>query len=149
MSLLAVPHSVQRTRNAMALGALLNLFLIIYGLLRFPQTLTASADGPKGLIADIFILSLYALIGILGARRTHQASPAALRTGRSFGLAVAIVYALVVIGEYVPRFNDHSPVKLSVVMVSLIFSLYLLAGARGGYVTGRTRFGVVAAVWSA
>jgi hypothetical protein len=136
-------------QRGIVFGAILNLALIGYGLIRFPSTLTAGANGVKGLVADLFILTAYAALGFIGARKTHQTHPATLRLGVRTGLAVALVYSVVVESEYIVHYDARTGPMLGKAMVLAVFSLFFLAGILGAFGSGQIRLGVVAAVWSA
>ena len=144
-----ISSDIQRVRKFMGFGALFALALIGYGLLRFPATLTASSDGIKGLLADIFILALYACLGIFGTPRMFKNNAAALRVAVVFGMTVSAVYLFVVVSEYLIRYSPAGGKMLGIGMVAAIFSLFFLAGVRGAYLSGRFRCGVLAAIQSA
>jgi len=59
----------------MVCSAIHNLALIGRGVLSYPAVLTASSDGPKGLAADLFILTAYGVVEFYGAGMTNRYHP--------------------------------------------------------------------------
>ena len=142
-------HFLHTVQLGMIGFSLLNISLISYGISRFPTSMTASSDGVKGLVADIFILTVYASVGYWGAARTSRLNPTILRLSLVFGLLATTIYLGVVEIEYVVRFTDAGGRTLGIAMVSTLFVLFFLAGVFGGFVTKLARVGVVTAVWCA
>lgn len=142
-------HRTALVGRVVLLTAALNLALVTYGILSYPKVLNAGKATLLGLVADIIIFSLYALAGIYGTQVSDRLCSEAVRVGAYFGIAVTVVYLLVVEGEYMVRVPASRAGMLGMVMVVAVFSLFLLAGIGSAYRAGQILAGTLAAVWSA
>jgi hypothetical protein len=133
-------------RRAMAIGAVLNMSLVLYGAIRFPSAWRAS---PDGVCAGIGILTAYALIGWFGAARTERLDPAILRVALRFGAAVGGMFAISMLCEYIVPHDQEQNVRLAKATFGLFFFALLVAGAVGTLVTRRLGLGVLTSVWAA
>ena len=133
-------------RRAMTIGAALNMGLVLYGAVRFPS---AWRTGPEGVWAGLGILTVYALIGRLGATPTERLDPAILRLALRFGAAVGGLFAISMLWEYVVPHDHEQNVRLAIATFGLFSLALLMAGAVGTVVTRRVGLGVLTSVWSA
>src|SRR5262249_43271536 len=133
-------------RRAMTIGAVLNIGLVLYGAIRFPSAWRA---GPEGVCAGIGILTVYALIGWLGATATERLDPAILPPALRLGAAVGRMFAISMLSEYVLRPAPEQNVQLGYVTFGLFFFALLVAGAVGTLVTRRLGLGVLTSAWAA
>jgi hypothetical protein len=133
-------------RRAMTIGAVLNMGLVVYGAIRFPSAWRA---GPEGVCAGIGILTVYALIGWLGAAATERLDPAILQLALRFGAAVGGMFAISMLCEYIVPHDHEQNVLLAYATFGLFFLALLVAGAVGTLVTRRLGLGVLTSVWAA
>jgi hypothetical protein len=137
---------VGTVRRAMTIGAVLNMGLVVYGVVRFPSVWRAEPVGP---CAGIAILTVYALIGWFGTAATERLHPAILRLALQFGAAVGGMFALSMLCEYVVPHNHKQNVLLACATFGLFFLALLMAGTVGTLVTRRLGLGVLTSVWAA
>jgi hypothetical protein len=133
-------------RRAMTIGAMLNIGLVVYGAIRFPSAWRA---GPEGVCAGIGIMTVYALVGWLGAPATDRLDPAILRLALRFGSAIGGMFAISMLCEYIVPHEHEQNVVLALATFGLFFLVLLVAGAVGTLCTRRLRLGVLTSVWAA
>jgi hypothetical protein len=133
--------------RALLLGVSAAVLLVGLGLSLYPTTLSASAEGPRGVLAVGLVLVLYGVAGAWLPRRLERRSPWLLNTAITFGLLAGAVYAFEIGLEYVLLPADNSPYAL--IEFGAIFVLYFAAGLAAAQRTGRARDGLSAALTAA
>lgn len=141
--------TVSRLQKAMLALAGLNLALIGYGLILFPQALTASSDGPKGLVASFIILTCYALVGWFGSGPSFRASPVAFRWGVRAGLLIALNFGVFILLEYILQPEGGANALLGFLQFGGMMFVFMFLGVAVTLASGRVRYGTLAAIWSA
>jgi hypothetical protein len=130
----------------MTIGAVLNIGLALSGAIRFTSAWRA---GPEGVCAGIGLLTVYPLIGWLGAPATERLDQAILRLALRFGAAVGGSFAFSMLCEYLVPHDHEQNVLLASATFGLFFCALLVAGAVGILVTRRLGLGVLTSVWAA
>ena len=105
-------------RRAMTIGAVLNIDLVAYGAIRFPS---ARGAGPEGVLAGVGILTVYALVGWFGAPVTERLDPAIVGLALRFGAAVAGMFAISMLCEYLVPHDHEQNVLLAHATFGLFF----------------------------
>ena len=137
----------QVLRRTIAAGVVLILALIGFGMLRYPRIL--SEGGAASIVAPIGLLLLYGAAALWGTRWFSQAHNVALLNGTVFGLAIGVVFVVMIaIENFIAMPTEFNPI-VTLGLMLLIFLLFAGAGARGATHTGQVRFGILASVWSA
>jgi hypothetical protein len=138
--------SSSAVRQAMTVGAVLNMGLVLHGAIRFPS---AWREGPQGVCAAIAILTVYALIGWFGAAASERLDPAILQLALRFGAAVGGIFATSMLCEYLVPHDSEQNVRLAYATFGLFFLAVLMAGTVATMVTRRVDLGVLTSVWAA
>jgi len=136
-------------RRGMAVGAVTNIALIVYGVIRFPTTLTVPRDAPLGICAGIAIATIYGFVGWFGVRAPGLRDPRVVREGVRFGLCGGVMFAISMLGEYLVPHNEQQNVILAIATFGLFFLLLFASGFFGTLATRRVTAGPLAAVWTA
>jgi len=136
-------------RRGMVVGAVTTIALIVYGVIRFPTTMSVPPGAPLGICAAIAIATIYGLIGWFGVRAPGLRDPRVLREGVRFGLCGGVIFAGSMLGEYLVPHDHQQNVILVLATFGLFFLLLFVSGFSGTLATRRVTAGPLAAVWSA
>jgi hypothetical protein len=131
------------------LGALAIVALLAVGVARTPTALTASRNGPLGLVAALGMLALYVWLvrsGPLARRRNHAG---ALDAGGRIGLALGAFFAAQVLVEYAIPVTPRLDSLLGLITFGSLPLWFLATGLVGGRRGGSVRAGIAAAALAA
>jgi hypothetical protein len=136
-------------RRGMVGLAVANVALVVYGVIRFPTTLTVPRDAPLAICAGIGIATIYGLIGWFGVRAPGLRDPQVLRAGVRFGLCAGVLFAFSMLGEYLVPHDHRQNVLLALATFGFFFLLMFAAGFFATLATRRLLSGPLAACWCA
>ncbi len=131
----------------MLAGVVLNAALIGLGLVIYPTTLSASADGLAGAGGVVLLLAVYGLVAFFGIPLTQRKDSRILRSAIIFGLIAGGIFVSEMLLEYLMLPSDNTTMGL--IEFGTVFVLWLIAGMRVARQTGSTRRGALAAIWTA
>ncbi len=128
------------------LALALSVALILYGLVLYPATLTASPAGLVSFIGLTTALMLYALLGVFGTGSLDHADKRILPYAAIAGVLAGIVLLSENLAEYLLLLPDPR-IPLGIGFGAVAF-LYFLSGFWGGALTASPRLGCFASAIS-
>ena len=139
----------QTVRRGMALGAILTLTLIGYGVIRFPRMWEHSSGFIESLCAGIGMATIYGLIGWFVVKLPGFRDHRTLVWGGRCGLATGLVFTLSMSAEYLIPHDALASATFGYTTFGLFFLLMAIAGMCATLDTRRLVLAPVAAAWAA